>query len=88
MIRRYIDNIRSAFPGSTDSRFERTLGFGEGALVAIYERNRTNKVNTALLRVVSSAPFLVEVAECGYDAIVSKHFESMWVSEQLLKALR
>lgn len=88
MIRKCIDSIRSAFPDSSDGRFEHALGFGKGALAKMYEKNHTNKVNAALLRVVGSQPFLIQVAECGYDTEFSKHFEAMWISEQLLKRLR
>ena len=88
MIQKCIDSIRSAFPESSDGRFERVLGFAKGSLGKMYEKNRTNKVNAALLRVVGSQPFLIQVAECGYDLECSKHFETMWISKQLLKRMR
>ena len=88
MIRKCIDSIRTTFPESKDSRFERALGLGKGTLEKMYEKNSTNKVNAALLRVVGAQPFLIQVAESGYDSECSKHFEAMWISEQLLKRLR
>ena len=74
--------------GFKDSRVERVMGFPKGSLARMYEKNHTNRTNWALLRVLASKPFLVLVAEAGYDPEYSKRIEAYWISQQLLKRMR
>lgn len=85
-VRQCIETIRSE--GFTDGRVERVLDLDKRLLARVHLSNIADEASTALLRVLASFPFLIQVAEAGYDTEASKQVQSMWVSFKLSEILR
>jgi len=85
-VRFCIDTLRSE--GFTDRRVERVFGLAEGFLARTYLKNAADKTSTSLLNVLANFPFMVQVAETGYDAVASKQIKALWISLKLSEVLR
>jgi hypothetical protein len=85
-VRYCIEKLRSE--GFTDRRVERVLDLDKRFLARAHHMNVADEASTALLRVLASFPFMVQIAETGYDTEASEQIQAMWVSLKLSEVLR
>lgn len=85
-VRQCIEAIRSE--GFTDRRVERVLDLDKRFLARAHLSNIADETSTALLRVLASFPFLIQVAEAGFDTGFAEEIQKLWVSQKLSSVLR
>ena len=79
-VRHCIEKLRSE--GFTDRRIERVFGMDERFLSRSHHLNTADEASTALLKVLASFPFMIQVAEAGYDT------EAMTLDEMIAEYQR
>jgi hypothetical protein len=85
--RECIEKIREA--GYCDSRVERVLDFPDRVLSKIYDSAHTPEpVMLAVLRTLATFPWLILVAESGFDEETAKRIHQEKASEHLLMVMR
>jgi hypothetical protein len=85
--RECVEKIRAA--GYTDSRVERVLELPRRTLAKAHETNQvTEEVMLALLRTLATYPFMIRVAESGFDANFAQEMLKIEKSIHLLREMQ